>query len=74
MSKCAHIVVPSESCIPRIIKMGNFEEIIGVACGQELAPAYEMTQKYFLPAQAVPLIKNGCANTVFSIPILESVL
>jgi uncharacterized protein len=67
-------VVPGGSCIPGIIKRGGFEGIIGVACGQELMPAFQMTQKYELPAQAVPLLKNGCANTVFSLPILESVL
>jgi hypothetical protein len=33
-----------------------------------------MMQKYSLPAQAVPLIKNGCAGTVFSLPVLESIL
>ena len=67
-------VVPGGSCIPGIIQRGNFEGIVGVACGQELGPALQMTQKYNLPAQAVPLIKNGCANTAFSVPILESVL
>jgi hypothetical protein len=67
-------VVPGGSCIPGIIKKGGFEGIVGVACGQELAPAFQMMQKYSLPAQAVPLIKNGCAGTVFSLPVLESIL
>jgi hypothetical protein len=67
-------VVPGGSCIPGIIKRGSFEGIIGVACGQELMPAYQMTQKFKLPSQAVPLLKNGCANTVFSLPVLEAVL
>lgn len=67
-------VVPGGSCIPSIIKRSSFEGIVGVACGQELMPALQMMQKHGLPGQAVPLIKNGCANTVFSIHFLEAVL
>jgi hypothetical protein len=67
-------VVPGGSCIPGIIKKSGFEGIVGVACGQELMPAYEMTRRVGLPAQAVPLIKNGCANTVFSYHVLEATL
>ena len=67
-------VVPGGSCIPGIIKRSGFEGIVGVACGQELMPATEMTRRAGLPAQAVPLIKNGCANTVFSYQVLEATL
>jgi len=67
-------VVPGGSCIPKIIKAGGFEGVVGVACGMELMPALKMVQKYNLPGQAVPLIKNGCANTAFNMQILESVL
>ncbi|MCX6648420.1 MAG: DUF116 domain-containing protein [Candidatus Bathyarchaeota archaeon] len=67
-------VVPGGSCIPGIMKRGGFEGIVGVACGQELMPALQMVQKYDIPGQAVPLIKNGCANTVFSLHLLEAVL
>lgn len=67
-------VVPGGSCIPGIIKRSGFEGIVGVACGQELMPAYEMARRVGLPTQAVPLIKNGCANTAFSYQILEAML
>jgi len=67
-------IVPGGSCIPKIIKAGGFEGIVGVACGMELMPALKLIQKYDLPGQAVPLIKNGCANTAFNMHILESVL
>ncbi|MGD0803592.1 MAG: DUF116 domain-containing protein [Candidatus Bathyarchaeia archaeon] len=70
----AVFVVPGGSCIPGIIKKSSFEGIVGVACGQELIPAYEMTKRVGLPTQAVPLIKNGCANTVFSYQVLEGTL
>ncbi len=67
-------IVPGGSCIPKIIKAGGFEGVVGVACGMELAPALKIMQKFDLPGQAVPLIKNGCANTAFNLHILESVL
>ena len=67
-------IVPGGSCIPGIIKRGSFEGIVGVACGMEMRPALQMIQKFDLPGQAVPLIKNGCANTAFSIHYLEAVL
>jgi hypothetical protein len=67
-------VVPGGSCIPGIVKRRGFEGIVGVACGQELRPAYEIVKRVGLPTQAVPLIKNGCANTVFSYQILEATL
>jgi hypothetical protein len=67
-------VVPGGSCIPGIVKRSGFEGIVGVACGQELMPANDMTRRAGLPAQAVPLIKNGCANTVFSYQVLEATL
>lgn len=67
-------VVPGGSCIPGIIRKGGFKGIVGVACGQELMLALEMTRKTGIPAQAVPLIKNGCANTVFSYQVLESMI
>ncbi len=70
----AVFVVPGGSCIPGIIKRSGFEGFVGVACGQELIPAYEMTRRVGLPAQAVPLIKNGCANTVFNYQVLEATL
>jgi hypothetical protein len=67
-------IVPGGSCIPGIIKRGDFKAIVGVACGMEMKPALQMIQKFDLPGQAVPLLKNGCANTSFSIHYLEAVL
>jgi hypothetical protein len=67
-------VVPGGSCIPSIVKRSGYEGIVGVACGQELKPAFEVTKRAGLTTQAVPLIKNGCANTVFSYQVLEATL
>ncbi len=60
-------IVTGGSCIPKIIKAGGFEGVVGVACGMELVPALKIMQKFNLPGQVVPLIKNGCANTAFNL-------
>jgi hypothetical protein len=55
-------VVPGGSCI------------VGVACGQELKLGGEALGKASLAGQAIPLIKNGCSNTRFSLQNLEKTL
>ncbi|MEM1518581.1 MAG: DUF116 domain-containing protein [Halobacteria archaeon] len=66
-------IVPGGSCIPKIIKKHNYDGIVGVACGEEIRLAYTYLNED-IAAQAVPLIKNGCSNTVFSIDSLCKIL
>lgn len=67
-------VVPGGSCIPSILKKFSYEGAVGVACGQELRLGGEALDKNGLTGQAVPLLKNGCSNTNFSLKILEKTL
>ena len=67
-------VVPGGSCIPQILKKFHYEGVIGVACGQELRLGGEALGKASLAGQAIPLIKNGCSNTQFSLTSLEKTL
>ena len=67
-------VLPGGSCIHRILKKGCYEALVGVACGEEIRLASGLLQKTGLPGQNVPLIKNGCSNTTFSIETLRNVL
>jgi len=67
-------VVPGGSCIHRILERGYYEALVGVACGEEIRLAGGLLQKTGLPGQNVPLIKNGCANTTFSVETLQKVL
>jgi len=66
-------IVPGGSCIPKIIKRWNYDGIVGVACGEEIKLAYSYIGEQ-VAAQAVPLIKNGCSNTVFSLDSLIKIL
>ena len=67
-------VVPGGSCIPQILKKFHYEGVVGVACGQELKLGGEALGKASLAGQAIPLIKNGCSNTRFSLQNLEKTL
>jgi len=67
-------ILPGGSCIPRILKKSHYQASVGVACGQELKLGGQFLRKTGLAGQAVPLIKNGCANTSFSLTNLERTL
>lgn len=67
-------VLPGGSCIHRILERGSYEALVGVACGEEIKLADGLLKKTGLPGQNVPLIKNGCANTTFSIEVLQKTL
>jgi len=67
-------VLPGGSCIHRILEKGGYEGLVGVACGEEIKLADGLLDKVGLPGQNVPLIKNGCANTTFSIGALQKIL
>jgi len=67
-------VVPGGSCIPKILSSGNYSAVVGVACGEELKLGHEAILKYGIAAQAVPLLRNGCAGTWFDLEHLRKVL
>ncbi len=67
-------VVPGGSCIPQILKKYHYEGLVGVACGEELKLGGVALDKTGLAGQAIPLIRNGCSNTSFSLQSLEKTL
>jgi hypothetical protein len=67
-------ILPGGSCIPKILRTEGYEGAIGVACGEETKLSGEMLEKMEVAGQAIPLIKNGCANTIFSIETLIKTL
>ncbi|HUO41980.1 MAG TPA: DUF116 domain-containing protein [Methylomirabilota bacterium] len=67
-------VLPGGSCIHRILERGGYEALVGVACGEEIRLADGLLDRTGLPGQNVPLIKNGCANTTFSVDVLQKIL
>ena len=67
-------VVPGGSCIPKILKTKGYEGAIGVACGEEIKMSGELLNSMNVAGQGVPLLKNGCANTVFNMDTLMKTL
>jgi hypothetical protein len=67
-------ILPGASCVPKILKAKSYEGVVGVACGEETKLSGEMLKSMKVAAQAVPLIKNGCANTIFNVETLLKTL
>lgn len=67
-------VVPGGSCISKILTRNQYEGVVGVACGEEVKLAVTALGQMNIAGQAVPLIKNGCANTVFNMETLVKIL
>jgi hypothetical protein len=67
-------VVPGGSCIPNILKNTHYEGVVGIACGEEMKMLKPLLNSLDVTGQAIPLLKNGCANTVFNMETLVKVL
>ena len=67
-------VLPGGSCVPKILKTGAYEGIVGVACGEEVKMCTEFLGDMNVVGQAIPLIKNGCTNTIFNMDTLVKTL
>jgi uncharacterized protein len=67
-------VLPGGSCVPKILKAHKYEGIVGVACGEEVKMSLELLNSMNVTGQSVPLLKNGCSNTTFSIDTLTKTL
>jgi len=67
-------VLPGGSCIPKILKTRQYTGIVGVACGEEAKMAGELLSNMGVALQSVPLLKNGCASTVFKMETLMKTL
>jgi len=67
-------VLPGGSCVPKILSTKKFEGAVGVACGEEAKMSLDLLKSMNVAGQSVPLLKNGCANTVFNVETLIKTL
>jgi hypothetical protein len=67
-------VVPGGSCIHKIVEKNHYDAILGVACSEELKLAANYLKSVKITGQGLPLTKNGCAHTIFSIESLKNML
>ena len=67
-------ILPGGSCMKKILMKNKYDGVVGVACCEEIKLAEQLLETVNMPGQAVPLIKNGCSGTKFSIETLEKTL
>ncbi|MEM3704875.1 MAG: DUF116 domain-containing protein [Candidatus Bathyarchaeia archaeon] len=67
-------ILPGGSCVAKILSSKHYDGVVGVACGEEIKISSEALKNLDVAGQAVPLIKNGCANTVFNVEALFKTL
>ena len=67
-------VLPGASCVGKIFDKHDYEAIIGIACTDEIKMAAKSLFKMKIPIQTIPLLKNGCSSTTFSIQSLIDIL
>jgi hypothetical protein len=67
-------VLPGGSCVSKILKATKYEGVVGVACGEEIKISEAILDASDVVAQAIPLIKNGCASTIFNMETLIKTL
>jgi hypothetical protein len=67
-------ILPGASCLSKIFDKKRYEGVVGIACTDEIKLANSCLFKLKIPAQAIPLLKNGCAGTIFSVDTLRKIL
>ena len=67
-------ILPGGSCIPKIFSNPKYEGVVGVSCGEESKMLRPLLSNMGIAVQAIPLIKNGCTNTVFNVETLIKIL
>ncbi|MGB9676131.1 MAG: DUF116 domain-containing protein [Candidatus Bathyarchaeales archaeon] len=67
-------ILPGGSCVAKILSSKHYDGVVGVACGEEIKISGEALKNLGVAGQAVPLIKNGCANTLFNVETLFKTL
>ena len=67
-------VLPGGSGIKNALSRKNYDGLVGVACTEEIKLGSKLLEGTPLKLQSVPLIKNGCSATKFSLEALNRTL
>jgi len=67
-------VLPGGSGVRKIVQKNGYGGIVGVACTDELKVGTKILEEFGIPAQCIPLIKNGCSGTRFNFETLEKII
>ncbi len=67
-------ILPGGSCIKKIMDKIDCDAVLGVACPEELKLGIKFVESKNKIVKSVPLTKNGCSNTKFSLMALKKAL
>ena len=67
-------ILPGGSCIKKIMDKIDCDAVLGVACPEELKLGIKFVESKNKIVKSVPLTKNGCSNTKFSLIALKKAL
>jgi len=67
-------IIPGGSCVEKILKNKRYDGVLGVACTEELKIGGMFLEKIGIAGQALPLLRNGCANTKFNLKSLNAIM
>ncbi len=60
-------VMPGGTIVFKVISREKPDAVFGIACFHELELAYQVCEKAGVPAVSVPLLRDGCVNTLVDI-------
>ncbi len=67
-------IMPGGTLVFKIISREKPDGVFGVACFHELEMAYQLCEKAGIPAVSVPLMRDGCVNTMVNVDEVEEAL
>jgi hypothetical protein len=67
-------ILPGASCVRNILRKKHYDGVVGVACTDELRIGLKILENIHTPAQAIPLIKNGCSATRFNFELYKKTI
>jgi hypothetical protein len=67
-------VAPGGSMVHKIIRHRRPRAVLGVACMFELAEGAEKISLLGLPQQGIPLLKDGCRDTLVDIDVITEIM
>ena len=65
------MVTEGTTVATRLIESGKVDAIIGVGCMESLQKIFESITKYAVPGLGIPLLSNGCIDTVTDVEWLK---
>ncbi len=68
------LVAESSSRTTEWVEQGEIDAVIGISCLASMEKAFPSMLRYAVPGIAIPLTKDGCANTTYDSSFLEDVL